>query len=75
MNRIDMLSLAFSSRAKIIFSPTVGVESDDGSSGSFQGVGTSDWKVFVLGGVGIYPLVIHRSNQLFRSIVLHLFEP
>lgn len=74
MNRIDMLSLAFSSRAKIIFLQQWVWNLTMEVLAPFRGVGTSDWKVFVLGGVGIYPLMIHRSNQLFRSIVLHLFE-
>lgn len=46
MNRIGILSLAFSSCVRIIVSPTVGTDSDDRSPGSLQIVGTMPGKPF-----------------------------
>lgn len=57
MNRMGILSLAFSSRAKLIVLPAMGTDSDAKGPGSLQEVGTN-WEALFLAGVGIYLLLV-----------------
>ena len=57
MDRMGILNLAFSSRAKLIVLPAMGTDSDAKSPDSLQEVGTN-WEALFLAGVGIYLLLV-----------------